>query len=73
MDQETWWREIMYHCDDISVLDRDAGRCRYEKPYPEPTFDCNYENCPKRKDRKRDIVDFEAAILKIQGQRRITE
>lgn len=50
MNQGTWWREIMYHCDDISVLDRDSGRCRYNRPYPEPTHDCCFEKCPKRKD-----------------------
>lgn len=36
------------HCDSISIVDRDFARCRYVKPYPEPTHDCCFEKCPKR-------------------------
>lgn len=49
MDEEKWRKEILFHCDDISVVDRDFARCRYEKPYPEPTHDCCFEDCPRRK------------------------
>ena len=55
-EREKWWREIMRHCEDISVVDRDFARCRYEKPYPEPTFECCFEKCPKidPNDKERD-------------------
>lgn len=48
IEQKKWWREIMFHCEDISILDRDFARCRHERPYPEPTFECCFEKCPKR-------------------------
>lgn len=48
MNHDQWQREILYHCDNISVVDRDFARCRYEKPNPEPTHECCFEKCPKR-------------------------
>jgi len=44
---EKWWREILCHCDDISIVDRDFARCRYENAYPEPTHECCFEKCPR--------------------------
>lgn len=48
MNLDQWRREILYHCEDISIVDRDFARCRDEKPYPQPTHDCCFEKCPKR-------------------------
>lgn len=47
-EREKWRKEILMHCADISVVDRDFARCRYDKPYPERTHDCCFEKCPKR-------------------------
>ena len=46
--REEWWREILCKCEDLSPVDRGFARCRYEKPYPEPTHECCFEKCPKR-------------------------